>query len=466
MRAFMRELTRPTTTEPTTETENPGMRSTRTFHRAVATAALAAAGLLALPATGIPGGDLEAQVPAPRQDRPIALVGGTVHPVSGPAIPGGTLVFENGVITAVGANVTVPEGAQRIDISGKHVYPGLIDGWSQMGLTEIGGIDVATDLNEFGDLNPNVRGAVAFHPESRHIGTTRSNGVLVTLTSPSGGLIAGMASAMMLDGWTWETMTIRDRAGLIVNWPGTQNQNAYNQGLDALRDALASSRAYHSARDAAQAENRRFATDPRWEAMRPVIEGDVPLLVLANDVRQMQDAVTWAESEGLGIVLIGGRDAGYIADYLAAKDVPVLLSVVNSQPGRSWEAVDHFHTLPARLHEAGVRFGIVGGSGAAYANRLPYEAGVAMRGGLSELEALRALTLYPATFLGIDDRVGSLEVGKDATVLITTGNPLEYATTVEQAFIEGRDIDLMDAHRQFFEKYSEKLRQLQGRPVF
>jgi imidazolonepropionase-like amidohydrolase len=179
----------------------------------------------------------------------------------------------------------------------------------------------------------------------------------------------------------------------------------------------------------------------------------------------MQDAVTWAESNGFRIVLVGGRDAGYIADYLAEKEVPILLSSVNSRPGRSWEAVDHYHTLPARLHEAGVSFGITGGSSAPYANRLPYEAGVAMGNGLPEIEALRALTLYPARFLGIDDRVGSLEVGKDATLLITDGNPLEYATNVGQAFVQGRDIDLMDAHREFYEKYSEKLRQLQGRPV-
>lgn len=428
--------------------------------------ALAVAGMAALPALPLAGGALEAQLPAPPQDRPVALVGGTIHPVSGPAIPGGTLVFENGVITAVGANVPVPEGATRVDVSGKHVYPGLIDGWSQMGLTEIGGIDVMTDLNELGVVNPNVRGSVAFHPESRHIGTTRSNGILVTLTSPSGGLIAGMASAMMLDGWTWETMTIRDRAGLVVSWPPTQNQNAYNQALGLLDETVTQARAYLAARDAARAEGRAFATDPRLEAMRPVVEREVPLLVLANTVRQMQDAITWAGSRDLELVLIGGSDAGYIAEYLAEKQVPVLLTSVLSRPGRAWEAMDHVHTLPARLHEAGVRFGIVGGSSAPYANRLPYEAGVAMGNGLPEIEALRALTLYPARFLGIDDRVGSLEVGKDATLLITTGNPLEYATTIEQAFIEGRDIDLMDAHRQFYERYAERLRQLQGRPVF
>jgi imidazolonepropionase-like amidohydrolase len=258
-----------------------------------------------------------------------------------------------------------------------------------------------------------------------------------------------MSSAMMLDGWTWEDMIVRDEAGLIVNWPnvgggggfggfggfgGQQNPNAYPDAIRTLDEAVTSARAYLAARDAASEEGRRFATDARWEAMRPVFEGDVPLLVMADDVRQMQDAVTWAESHDLRIVLVGGRDAGYIAEYLAEKQVPVLLSSVNSRPNRAWEGVDHLRSVPARLHEAGVQFGITGGNSAPYANRLPYEAGAAMGAGLPEIEALRALTLYPARFLGIDDRVGSLEVGKDATLLITDGNPLEYATSCTSAF--------------------------------
>jgi imidazolonepropionase-like amidohydrolase len=452
-----------------------GGRIARAFGVALAAATVA----LALPTSA------EAQVPAPWQSRPVALVGGTIHPISGPAIPNGTLVFENGVITAIGASVQIPEGAERVDVSGKHIYPGLIDAWSQMGLFEIGGFDVAIDTNELGDLNPNVRAAVAFHAESRHIGTTRSNGVLVTNSSPGGGLVSGMSSAMMLDGWTWEQMTIKAESGLIVNWPNpgggggggfggggggpggggaaAAGGNAYANTLNTLRQAFADARAYRVAR---QANAPGLEFDARWEAMLPVIDGEIPVLVSANDVRQMQDAITWAEEEGLRIVLIGGRDAGFIAEYLAAKQVPVLLTSVLSAPSRQWASYDDFYTLPARLHAAGVRFGITGGSSAPYANRLPYEAGVAIAHGLPEIEAIRSLTLYPAQFLGIDDRVGSLEVGKDATLLITTGNPLEYASTVEQAFIQGRDIDLMDMHRQFYEKYSEKIRQLQGRPVF
>jgi imidazolonepropionase-like amidohydrolase len=162
-------------------------------------------------------------IPRAPQEQPIALTGGTIHTVTNGVIENGTIVFVGGRITAVGADVPVPPGAQVIDITGKHVFPGLVDAFSTVGLTEIGGFDQATDLNELGDINPNVHAEVAVNPESRHIGTTRSNGVLVTVASPSGGLISGMAAAMMLEGWTWEEMTIKSEAGLIVNWPSPRS---------------------------------------------------------------------------------------------------------------------------------------------------------------------------------------------------------------------------------------------------
>jgi imidazolonepropionase-like amidohydrolase len=420
--------------------------------------------------------DVEAQTPAPRQDRPIALTGGTIHTVTNGVIQNGTILFEDGRITAIGANVSIPSHAQRIDVSGKHIYPGLVDAHSQMGLFEIGGIDVTIDVNEIGDFNPNVRAHVAVNPESRHIGVARSNGVLVTVSSPTGGLISGHSSAMMLDGWTWEQMTLKPEAGLIINWPSAGGggfaggggggagaaEARYNENIRQIRDFFATSRAYRAARAAAP---ERHASDLRYESMGQVLEGTVPVMVVANELRQIQDAVTWAAEEGVRMVLVGGRDAGYVAPLLAQRGIPVLISSVLSSPNRQWEPYDNVYSLPAQLHSAGVRFGIAGATSSQYANRLPYEAGAAIAFGLPEEEALRAVTLYPAQLLGFDDRVGSLEVGKDATLLITTGNPLEYSTIVEQAFIEGRMIDMEDAHRRFFEKYSEKLRQLQSRPI-
>lgn len=406
-----------------------------------------------------------AQMPAPVQDRPIALVGGTLHTVSGPVIENGTLVFQDGRITALGTDVQIPAGAERVDATGMHIYPGLIDGWSQMGLFEIGGFDVTIDLNELGPVNPNVRAQVAFHPESRHIGTSRSNGVLVTLSSPGGGVISGLSAAMMLDGWTWETMTLKPHTSLMVQWPNPSDDEDYAEGRETLRDAFAQARAYKAAREAADAGGPHLNHDSRWEAMIPVLDGEIPVVANANSLEQIRDAVAWGEEEGIRLVILGGGDADLMAEELARRQIPVLLTSVLSTPSRNWEPYDHTFGLPARLHQAGVPFAIVGGSSAPYANRLPYEAGVAMAHGLPEEEAIRALTLSPAQYLGIADRVGSLEVGKDATILVTTGNPLEYATTIERAFIEGRDIDLMDAHRQFYEKYSEKVRRMRRVPV-
>jgi imidazolonepropionase-like amidohydrolase len=405
---------------------------------------------------------LHAQQPAPRQQRPIALVGGTIHTITNGVIENGTIVFDGGRITAVGANVAVPQDAERVDVAGRHIYPGLVDGYSNMGLFEIGGFDVTIDVNELGDFNPNARAHVAFNPDTRHLGVARSNGVLVTVSSPAGGLIAGMSAAMMLDGWTWEEMALRPEAGLMINWPaaaagggfgaatvaaqrgGRSPEALYDERIRQLSDFFADARAYRTARAAAP---DRHPTDVRFEAMLPVLDGRVPVVILANELRQIQDAVTWAGEEGLRMVLLGGRDAGFVAPLLAQRQVPVLVMSVLAAPGRAWEPYDASYSLPAELHRAGVRVGITGTAAAQYANRLPYEAGATIAFGMPADEALRAVTLNPASFLGFDDRVGSLEVGKDATLLITTGSPLEYATVVEQAYVEGRRLDMEDAHR-------------------
>jgi imidazolonepropionase-like amidohydrolase len=426
------------------------------------------------------GSAASAQVPAAPQNRPVALTGGTIHTVSDGIIPGGTIVFEGGRITAVGVGVPIPADAERVDITGRHVFPGLIDAYSHMGLYEIGGFDQTIDLNELGRINPNVRAEVAVNPESRHIGVARSSGVLVTISSPEGGLISGLAAAMMLDGWTWEEMTLKSGAGLIVQWPspfappaggaaarqGAADPDArYQREIAELRETFAAARAYHTAHRATPVRNvRPHGTDSRWEAMIPVIEGRMPVIVNANELRQIQDAVTWAEEEGVRLVIRGGRDAAYIADHLARKSIPVLITSVLSSPSRQWEPYDAAYSLPAKLHAAGVPFAIAGGGSAPYAYRLPQEAGAAVAFGLPAAEALKAVTLYPARFLGIDDRVGSLQVGRDATLLITTGDPLEYSSTIEQAYIQGRRIDMRDAQRQFFEKYQEKVRQTAPAP--
>tara|TARA_B100000959_G_scaffold69017_1_gene73122 strand:- start:6414 stop:7808 length:1395 start_codon:yes stop_codon:yes gene_type:complete len=415
----------------------------------------------------------QVRMTVPPQSEAVALRGATIHTVTNGVIENGTILFENGVIRAIGTDVEIPTGTRVVDVSGKHIYPGLIDAYSTVGISEIGSVDVSSDVNELGDFNPNVRAEVAVNAESRHIGTTRSAGVLVTLTTPGGGLISGMSSAMSLEGWDWEEMSLESAAALNVNWPNPNSRGGrggrgrgfgpgpqespptYAEQVQQLKDFFAEARAYRDATTAGE----EVRTDSRYTAMIPALNGEIPVVVSADGAAQINDAITWAQQEGVRLVIRGGGDAIHVADRLVANDIPVILTSTMAAPGRDYEGYDGAYTMPARLHEAGVRFAISGGSGALYTNRLPWEAGVAVAFGLPEEEALKAVTINAAEFMGISDRVGSLEPGKQATLLITTGTPLDMTSDIEQSYIQGREIDMNDIQKHFFDKYMEKVRQ-------
>ena len=412
----------------------------------------------------------QVRMTVPSQSQPIALQGATIHTVTNGVIENGTILFNNGVITAIGTDVQLPAGTRVVDASGKHIYPGLIDAYSTVGISEIGSVDVSSDTNELGDFNPNVRAEVAVNAESRHIGTTRSAGVLVSLTTPGGGLISGMSSALNLEGWSWEEMSLESAAALNVNWPnpnprrggrggGAGGAPTYAERVQELKDFFAEARAY---RDAVVA-GEEVRSDSRYAAMIPALNGEIPVVVAADGAAQINDAITWGQGEGVRIVIRGGRDAIHVADRLVSENIPVILTSTMAAPGRAYEGYDGAYSMPARLYEAGVKFAISGGAGALYTNRLPWEAGVAVAFGLPEEEAVKAVTINAAEFMGLDDRVGSLEAGKQATLLITTGNPLDMTTNIEQAYIQGRELDMNDIQKHFFEKYMVKVRQL--RPV-
>jgi imidazolonepropionase-like amidohydrolase len=442
--------------------------------RRVSIRSLASTGLTALVLTGAAVAPATAQVrmTVPPQSEAIAMRGATIHTVTDGVIENGTIVFDRGVIVAIGANVDVPDGARVIDATGKHIYPGLIDAYSTVGIAEIGAVGVSNDVNELGDFNPNVKAAVAVNAESRHIGTSRSAGVLTTLTTPGGGLISGMSSAMSLEGWSWEEMSMEASAALNVNWPNPnprrrggfggfrgfgqqEEQPTYEEQVQELKNFFAEARAYRDALAAGQ----EVRTDSRYAAMIPALNGEIPTVVAANGAAQINDAITWAQEEGIRLVIRGGNDAIHVADRLVANDIPVILTSTMAAPGRDYEGYDGAYTMPAKLYEAGVRFAISGGSGSLYTNRLPWEAGVAVAFGLPEEEAVKAVTINAAEFMGIDDRVGSLEPGKQATFLITTGTPLDMTTDIEQAYIQGRELDMMDIQKWFFEKYMKKVAQ-------
>jgi imidazolonepropionase-like amidohydrolase len=229
----------------------------------------------------------------------------------------------------------------------------------------------------------------------------------------------------------------------------------YAEQVQALKDFFAEARAYSDAVTAGQ----QVRTDSRYAAMIPALKREIPVVVAAEGVAQINDAITWAKEENVRLVIRGGRDAIYVAERLKAENVPVILTSTMAAPERNYEGYDGAYNAPAKLYEAGVKFAIAGGTGGLYSYRLPWEAGVAVAFGLPQDEALKAVTINAAEFMGIADKVGSLEVGKQATLLITTGTPLDMTSNIIQSYIQGREIDMNDIQKHFFQKYMEKINQ-------
>ncbi|HUT94071.1 MAG TPA: amidohydrolase family protein [Thermoguttaceae bacterium] len=416
------------------------------------------------------------EIPGAPQETPIALVGATVCPVSAPPIQNATLVFDQGRVTALGRRVEIPAGAKRIDVRGRRVYPGLINAYSQLGLVEIGAVRATRDYAETGTVNPNVRAETAFNPDSELIPVTRSGGVLLSLTAPSGGLISGTSALVQLDGWTWEEMTLQAPVGMHVQWPRmspaadwkksesgpSQEEQAKTRddALALLEGTFADARSYRKARAAQGPDVGRHAIDSRWEAMLPVLEGKLPLVVAADEIQQIQAAVAFAQRAEVKLILYGGYDAPHCAALLEKHRVPVIVSTVHRLPLRRDDAYDAAYSLPERLRAAGVPF-CLASQNTSNARNLPCEAGMAVAYGLPADEALRAITLYPAQILGLADRVGSLEVGRDATLIVTDGDVLDTPTHVEAAYIQGRAVDLDNRHERLWRKYQEKHRRLE-----
>lgn len=408
-------------------------------------------------------------IPTPRQSKPIALVGGTIHPVSGPVIERATVVFDGGKITAIGVDAQVPSGTERVDVAGKHVFPGLIDAYNSVGLEEISlGSPGTMDQVEAGSINPSVRAEVAFHQESEHIPVARSGGITLVYVCPQGGTISGQSAAMMLEGWTWEEMTLKNRLALIVNWPtmvytpnpfSQQTKEDWlkqrNQNLGALKQAFDDARAYRTAK---QTAGTSFDTDPRWEAMIPVLDGAVPVVVNASELTQIEAALAFVDEQKVRLILAGARDAWRVADQLKTRGVPVIVTDIQTA-GRRWESYDAVFALAKKLNDAGVKFCISGDGSSSNSRNVPFHAAQASAYGLPHDEALKAITLYPAQIFGLADRVGSIDVGKDANLLITDGDILEISTKIHQVYIQGRKVDMRDKHTRLYEKYHEKYRQ-------
>lgn len=409
-------------------------------------------------------------IPGARQTKPIVISNATLHTVSGEVIKSGTIVLKDGKIAEIGTNLTIPAEATRIDAEGKHVYPGLIDPLSNIGLTEIDSVRATIDSRETGNLNPNVRAAAAFNPDSELIPVARANGVLLAVSSPDGGLISGRSALMMMDGWTWEDMTLKADVGMHINWPraggpgggreggpggpGGRGEGASNDELKLLSETLEQVERYRSSMQSANPP--KF--DARLAALIPVIEGKMPFIVSATRAAQIRSAIAFAKDRKLKLVIYGGYEAMECQELLIAEKVPVIVAGVYRLPTRRELPYDDSYTLPARLHQAGITFCIAtaGRFGGSTLRNLPYHAATASAYGLDPAIALRSITLSTAEILGAADRVGSLAVGLDATLFLADGDILETPTQVTHAFIQGRAVDLNSRHTQLYKKYSAK----------
>lgn len=417
-------------------------------------------------------------VPAGAQDvASYAITGGEVHTLTGASLPDANVVIENGVITSVGTDIEVPSGAQVIDATGMHVYPGLFDAMTTLGLTEIGQVDVTNDFHEYGPWNPHLVAATAVHPASEHIPVARANGVTHAVTAPSSGggfrggggsaAIPGQGTLINLDGWTVEEMEAQHSVGLVINWPTIQTvrfnfqtfnreeipyreaKAAYDEQLEALTDWIESARHQLSAREAG---SDRVSTDLKLEALAKAMSGEIPVIIRVDGEKNIRNAVEYAEEQGFDCVLASARGAWKVADLLAEKDIPVILGTTQSMPTGEDESYDEAYANPGRLHSAGVRFAIAT-FGSSNVRTLPYEAAQAVPFGLPKDEALMAITLRPAQILGIDDRLGTIEAGKMANLIVTDGNPLDIQTRVRHLIINGVPVATDNKHDDLADKY-------------
>ena len=398
--------------------------------------------------------------------------------VSGPDIENGTIVIRDGKIEAVGANVTVPTGAQTIDGNGLSVYPGMIDAGTNIGLVEVPqGANGTVDTSEVGELNPNAKAIVAVNPHSAHIAVTRVEGITNALTAPTGGLISGQAALINLLGTAPKEMAVVPQVALVINYPrigfggggfgGFQQQQTANlsdtlaaneRQVDQIRKMLRDAEAYGRAQDA-YAKDKSLPRPDRnvvLEPLVPYVRGEQPVIFRADREAEIRGAIKFAEEMKLKPIILGGNDAWKVASLLKEKNVPVILTGILSLPLREDDPYDALYENPAKLQAAGVRFCISTGDPGAEARNLAQYAGMAAAFGLSKADAVKAVTLYPAQIMNVADRLGSIEVGKMANLVVTDGDLLEIRSRIRYLFIDGRPVVLSSRHTELNDAFKNR----------
>ena len=411
-----------------------------------------------------------------------AIVNARIVTVSGAVIENGTVVIQNGKIAAVGAGASVPSGAEKIDGKGLTVFPGMIDAGTNLGLTEIGqGLNASVDTAEVGNINANAKAFTGVNPHSAHVNVTRVNGITTVVSSPTGGLISGQATLMNLVGSTQADMAIEPTAGLVVNFPriaqfggfggggggfgGQGPQLDFNEAIkrrdtqiDELKKAFKSAENYGRAMDAYSKDKTLPAvqTDLKLEAMVPYVRGEKVIFFTAERERDIRAVAKFVAEMKVKGIIVGGQEAWKAADELKKNNIAVIYTNIYSLPVREDDPYDSLYEAPSKMQQSGIKYCISTGEAGPEVRDLPYHAGLASSFGLSKEDALKSVTLYPAQILGVSDKLGSIEVGKMANIVVTDGDMLDPRTNVKYLFIEGRMLPLTSRHTELFDSFKDR----------
>ena len=410
--------------------------------------------------------------PAPPESQPILITNATVHVGNGQVIENGSILIKDGKIAAVGQNLTAPAGAEVINAQGKQVYPGLIITDSNLGLVDVNAVRATSDAREIGDLNPSVRSITSYNTDSKVINTLRSNGVLMANIVPEGGLISGSSSVVQLDAWNWEDAVYKMDAAIHFRMPslmprprgfgggGGGRFGGPNQETDPVKeglDQIESIRSFFAQAKGYAAEPSHSETNLKFEAVKGLFDKSKKLYVHANTVKQMLIALDFQRQFGFDMVIVGGSDAYQIADLLKQNNVAVILNQPHNLPTLEDDAVDQPYKTAAQLQKAGVLYTVNDDDAQTRGRNLAFNAGTTAAYGVTKEQALQSITLNAAKILGVADKTGSIEVGKDANIIISDGDILDMRkNNVTDAFIQGRKIDLTDHQIFLDEKYEKK----------
>lgn len=415
--------------------------------------------LLAVATTAI----CQVPIPAKDQDKPVLLTGATAHIGDGTVIENAAIGFDKGKLTIVSSKEDADaSGYEVIDVAGKHIYPGFILPNSAIGLQEVSSIRAMSDYNERGSFNPNIRSVISYNTDSEFIPTFRFNGVLLAESTPQGGLVAGSSSLMEMEGWNWEDAVHSEDIGIHMDWPGRlkwefvsgsgwerKPDKNYDENVASLKMHFKEASAYHQSGEVGNI---------KLDAMKGIFDGSRRLFIHSNNAKSIIEAIRLAQSVGVRqIVLISGEESLIVAGFLKENNIGVIVHSTHQMPSYTQSGVFDPYEVPKKLFDEELKVGMYMNGMLGFGRNLPFAAGIAVGHGLAYEDAIKMITLNNAELLGVDERVGSLVVGKDASLFVSEGDALDMRTNIlSHAFISGKQVTLDNRQQELYKRFSDK----------